>query len=918
VGRYRLDLLGGFALTDAAGKTLDIRSKKGRCLLAYLALSDGRAVARDTLAALLWGDRGDTQARRSLSQELYRLRGLFPEEAQGAFILEAESVALDGALFEVDALRLEAGEAGAAALDTGELLAGLSAGSEGFDEWLRDERERLRERAIAALSAELDQRPDAAPHILALEPANEAAHRALMRRHAEAGRRDLALKQYDKCREALRTELGIEPDAETRALAEEIKAASPQPAVATAVPEPESISAKPAVEKAGERRQVTVLAAGLELKGGGGGALDPEDRRAATRICRDVAAALLERHGSAVARTMGDSLLAYFGYPEAREDDAARAAQAALEIVGEIAALDLPAGAVAQSRAAIASGLVIAGEDGKNGADGEEALIGEAPDAAARLLQAAGPGMVALDDATRELLAAAFAFEPLAGNSAGAWRLAGETQTESRFAALRGGALTPFVGRELELQTLQHRWGQAVDGEGQAVLISGEPGIGKSRIAETLNEQLADAGHLRVIFQCTPNHTNSALHPVIEQMTLAAAIAADDSDAVKLDKLEAMIARSGIGTDGAAPLLADLLSVAGDGRHPPLNLTPQARKDRTLEVIVAQLTGLAAQRPVLFVFEDLHWADPTTRELLDLVVAAIEEARVLALFTFRPEYEAPWVGQAHVTLMALNRLAKRQCGEMVRRVAAEADLSENVLADIVAKTDGVPLFVEELTKTMLAGGVEGGGGAAVPATIQASLTARLDRLGEAREVAQIAAVIGREFTYPLLAATVDLGAKMEESELNARLDALTASELVFARGRPPTASYLFKHALIRDAAYDSLLRAERRALHGRIARALKTRFPYTETNSPELLAHHHSQAGEAEQALTYWQRAGERALEHSNNVEAVAHFRNGLEEISSLPAGVHIRKELNLQLGLGSALVATEGFGGQETGKAYM
>ena len=571
--------------------------------------------------------------------------------------------------------------------------------------------------------------------------------------------------------------------------------------------------------------------------------------------------------------------------------------------------LDLPAGVRAQCRAGIASGLVIAGE-------GEaETLVGEAPDMAVRLLQAAAPGAIAVDAATRELLASAFALDALpdAGEAGTAWRLAGEAQTESRFAAQRSGALTPFVGRELELQALHHRWGQASEGEGQVVLISGEPGIGKSRIAETIHERLAGEDHLRLIYQCTPNHTNSALHPVIEQLTFAAGINADEAAGAKLDKLEALLAKAGGDTAEAAPLFADLLSIPYDGRYPPLNFTPQAQKDRTLEALVAQLTGLAKHQPVLFVFEDLHWADPTTRELLDLTVAAIEEARVLALFTFRPEYEAPWVGQANTTLMALTRLAKRQCGEMVRCVAAEAALPEDVLDDIVKKTDGVPLFVEELTKTMLAGGVDDGSGAAVPATIQASLTARLDQLGEAREVAQIAAVIGREFAYPLLAATVD----MDEGELNARLEALTSSELVFARGAPPTASYIFKHALIRDAAYDSLLRPERRALHGRIAEALRAHFPATAANEPELLAHHHGNAGHAEQAIDYWRRAGERALERSVNIEACEHFRAGLALLEDSAAQTRSATELDLQIGLGSALTSFEGYSAPTTGAAY-
>ena len=911
---YKLCLFGGFDLRDDQGGAITIRSKKGRCLLAYLALAQDHQVGRELLAALLWGDRGDAQARRSLSQELYRLRGLFPEEMQDGFVLEAESVGLAEGLFDVDVAKfehgLELGDPEAAALYIGELLAGQEVNQEGFDDWLRGERERLHERAIAGLHKTMRARLDGptetaldgADRVLALDPASEEAHRAIMQLQANAGRRDLALKQYDKCRTLLAEELDIEPDNETQALYEQIKTAREPAAPRSDIP------ARPVpAGKAAERRQVTVMACGLLLEPSAQGALDPEDRREATRICRDVASALLERRESRIARTMADSFLTYFGYPEAREDDAERAARAGLEIVKAIGDLDLPVGISAHCRAGIASGLVVTGEDS------EEALMGEAPDVAARLLQAAEPDMVLVSAETRELLASAFTLEELAGadESEATWRLLGEAHTESRFEAKRSSALTPFVGRELELQTLDHRWGQAEEGEGQVVLISGEPGIGKSRIAETTHERLPAEGHIRLLYQCSPHHTNSALHPVIEQLGFAAGLDTDEADDSKLDKLESLIALAGEDVEATAPLFADLLSIPHDGRYSALNLSPQVQKDRTLEALVAQLVGLAAHKPVLFVFEDVHWADPTTRELLELTVAAIEESRVLILFTFRPEYEAPWIGQAHTTVMTLNRLAKRQCGEMVRNVAAKADLPEDVLRDIVAKTDGVPLFVEELTKTM----VSGADAAAVPATIQASLTARLDQLGPAREVAQIAAVIGREFSYPLLAAV----AEMDENTLAARLEALTGSELVFARGTLPAASYKFKHALIRDAAYDSLLRGERGALHGRIAEALKARFPAIESNEPELLAHHYGQAGQVDLAIEYWRRAGDRALERSANVEAAAHFTKGLELLAALAdSSDRAHQELALQAPLASALTAAKGHAAAETGTALM
>ena len=908
---FRITLFGGFDLKDDQGAALTIRSKKGRCLLAYLALAQGGKVGREALAALLWGDRGDTQARRSLSQELYRLRGLFPEEVQDGFVLEAESVGLAAGLFEVDVVKfergLESGDPGAAKFHTGEFLAGMSAASEGFDDWLGAERERLRDRAINAaretlrvqMNGAAEPAIESATRLLSLDPTSEEAHRALMRLYGKTGRRDQALRQYEKCRTLLARELGVEPDGETMALYEDIKTApAPVP------PKAEEQESAPAAEKAAERRQVTVMATGLVFDASARGALDPEERREITRICRDAAAAILERHDSAIAKTMGDVFLAYFGYPEAREDDGERAARAGLEIVEAIGGLDLPAGVKTRCRAGIASGVVIAGE-------GEaETLAGEAPDAAARLLQAAAPGMVAVSAATRELLASAFILETLDDSDA-AWRIAGEAHTKSRFEAHRMGALTPFVGREMELQNLLHRWGQAVEGEGQVVLISGEPGIGKSRIAETIHQRLPAGEHLRQLYQCSPHHSNSALYPIVEQLKLAAGITGEMAVEEKLDRLDALIAKATDDVAAAAPLFADLLSLPTGGRYPALNLTPQARKIRALEALVAQIVGLAARTPVLFVFEDLHWADPTTREFLDLAMAGIRDARVLALLTFRPEYEAPWVGQSHATLMALNRLNERQCGEMAQSVAAEAELSEIEIGEIVARTDGVPLFVEELTKTLLGGDSS----AAVPATIQASLTARLDQLGPAREVAQVAAVIGREFSYPLLAAV----AAMAEATLAAQLEALTDSQLVFARGSPPDATYTFKHALVQDAAYESLLKPRRKELHARVAEALKVQSPDIAETRPELLAHHYTEAGSTDQAVNYWHKAARQALERSSYFEAESHANGGLGIVGELPdADRRARLQLALQMCLATALAPTKGYSDRQTGEAFM
>ena len=462
----------------------------------------------------------------------------------------------------------------------------------------------------------------------------------------------------------------------------------------------------------------------------------------------------------------------------------------------------------------------------------------------------------------------------------------------------------------MELQALDHRWGQAEDGEGQVVLISGEPGIGKSRIAETIHERLPAERHLRLLYQCSPHHTHSALRPIIEQLSFAAGLDADEPDDTKLDKLEALIAQAGDDVSATAPLFADLLSIRHDGRYPALNLTPQAKKERTLEALVAQLKGLAARTPVLFVFEDLHWADPTTREFLDLTVKAIEEARVLVLFTFRPEYEAPWVGQSHATLIALNRLSKRQCGEMAKSVAFEDILSNSEIDEIVAKTDGVPLFVEELTKTLLGGDSS----ETVPATIQASLTARLDHLGPAREVAQVGAVIGRTFSYELIGGVSEAAS----DDIDAALIKLEESGLAIRRGAPPHASYTFKHALVQDAAYESLLKSARRSLHARVAETLEAISPNIAQTQPELLAHHFGEAGVGELAVRYWRRATERASERSASVEAINHAGRGLKLLDAIDDEQdRLKLELDLQVMLGNALLAMRGYSAAETGEAF-
>jgi class 3 adenylate cyclase/predicted ATPase len=652
--------------------------------------------------------------------------------------------------------------------------------------------------------------------------------------------------------------------------------------------------------------------------------MDPEDLREVISAYQKCVAETVRRFGGFVAKFMGDGVLVYFGYPQAHEDDAERAVRAGLELVAAVGGLKTHA--LLQTRVGIATGLVVVGDLIGSGASQEQAIVGETPNLAARLQGVAEPNSVVIAESTRRLVGNLFELEELgAKNLKGivgpvrAWAALRSSSIESRFEAFHASGLTELVGRDEELELLLRRWWKAKTGEGQVVLLSGEPGIGKSRLTAALLERLAGEPHTRLRYFCSPQHTDSALYPIITQMERAAGFAHDDTAQAKLDKLDALLAQNITPRQDAARL-AEMLLLPNDGRYPTLELAAQQRRQKTLEALTAQLEALSRSNPVLMIFEDVHWIDPTSLEALGPTVDRLRTLGVLLIVTYRPEFAPPWIGQPHVTALTVNRLGDWEIAAMIDRVTGNKPLPASIRLDIIERTDGIPLFVEEMTKAVLEAESEGdvrktaaaipSSAVAVPASLHASLMARLDRLGHAKEVAQIAAAIGREFSHALLAAVV----RKPETELNSALDRLIEAGLLFRQGLPPQATYLFKHALVQDAAYGTLLREPRRALHARIAETLESQFTEIAENRPELLARHCTEAGLIEKAAGLWGKAGQRSLERSALVEAAAQLTRALDQTATLPATPSLRREqIKLQIGLSNALMHVKGYAAPET-----
>ena len=679
-------------------------------------------------------------------------------------------------------------------------------------------------------------------------------------------------------------------------------------------PLPRSQAIGPSHGSAAERRQLSVMFCDVIDFTALSSRIDPEDLSAVIRGYQARVATTIARFGGFIARYVGDGILIYFGWPEAHEVNAESAVRAALAVVDVITRAPVLTEPL-QVRIGIATGLVVVGEPIGTGEARQQTAIGETPNLAARLQGLAQPNSVVIDAVTRRQIGGLFDYRDLGlvmlkglPDPVPAWQVVGEAAVESRFEAMRAGTMTPLIGRDEELELLLRRWRQAKEGEGQLVLLSGEPGIGKSRLIAALEEELRGEPRENLRYFCSPHHQVSALYPIVTRWEQDLRFARGDTPQERLHKLEAAAISAEMSPEDIA-LIADLLSLPVNDRYPTFDLNPQRKKEKTFEALLCGLVNRSHRQPVLMLFEDAHWADASTIELLDKAIGLLTDLPILLVVSFRTEFQPPWVGLAVASLITLRRLTQKQAAQLAKRIAVEPVLSPALLERIVTQTDGVPLFIEELTKVVLEDADHSDGSAAtleVPATLQASLTARLDRLPDAKQVAQIGAVIGRDFAHTLLITV----AQLPEVQLAHGIDSLVASGLAFRRGMPPDAVYTFKHALVRDAAYQTLLRSQRRDLHARIAKALEEGFPEIIDTQPELLAHHFTHAGFTDRAIDFLRRAGLRSVGLSAHSEAGAHFRSALDLLEKLPPSEQRNaQELDLTLNLAVPLIAVHGFG---------
>jgi class 3 adenylate cyclase/DNA-binding SARP family transcriptional activator/predicted ATPase len=979
--RFGLSLLGGFELTGPDG-VVELPSKKLAGLLAYLACNV-RPQSREKLTSLLWGSHFEAQAKQNLRQALFRLRKVL---GQNALESDGEVVSLNAASVSCDVRRFEtlvregSREALSAATDLyrGRLIDDVTIAEAGWNEWIAVERERLLELALGAL-VELGEQELAAGRIehalkagqraIGFNNMREDAHRLVVQALAAAGRKAEALTHYQDLVALLKRELSTEPDAATRSLAAKLRgtpSSGRSPAVGEiakpALPQHDAPSAavlplghtrgdhegkvntnNPAARsdtppfvavRAGglERRQLTILVCKMAGSTPLSARLDPEDMRNVIAAFHKVIADAASQFDGFVAQYQSDGAVIYFGYPQAHEHEAEQAVRAGLAILAIGGSLKVSFGIPLEARAGIATGVVVIGEQMGGAGVLPRLAIGETPDLAAQMQAAAAPGELVIAGTTRRLVGGMFDCRALGACQVNglqqpieAWQVRGEAAGVSRFEARRLGALSPLVGRQEEIDLLRRRWNQTELGEGRVVLLSGEPGIGKSRIAESLLRALEGEPHARMRFFCSPHHTNSPLYPFIAQLERTAGFEPGNNALAKLHKLEALLKSTATNAPRDLALMADLLSVPTNGRYPVVEVSPEQKREMTLSTLLHQLEGMAAQSPVLILFEDAQWIDSTSLELLDRTVECIAKLPVLMLVTCRPEFQPAWIGQPHLTMLPLSRLGPRESARIIASVANGKMLPDVVVQQILAHTDGVPLFIEELTTTLLESGhlretadayvLDGPlPSLAIPTTLQASLLARLDRLAWAKEIAQIGSAIGREFSFRLIAAV----SAMPKEEVAAALGKLVAAELIFQRGAPPDAIYRFKHALVQDAAYASLLRSRRGALHAKIVKELVALGVSEAEVKPELLAHHCAEAGMLEEAVRHYLKASEQAVSRSALSEAAVLLDQALEKVTQLPTGPRRdHMELEVQSARGAVLIAVKGFAAAETGQAY-
>jgi class 3 adenylate cyclase/predicted ATPase len=687
---------------------------------------------------------------------------------------------------------------------------------------------------------------------------------------------------------------------------------------------------------AAERRHLSVLFCDLVGSTALATRLDPEDYRDVVRAYHQICAEVMQRFDGTVAQYLGDGVLVYFGYPRAHEDDAQRAVRAGLALVDMLAMQPphpaLPSGEPLAVRLGVHTGLVVIGDVGA-GAHHEALALGETPNVAARLQHLAEPNTLLISATTQQLVAGYFRCKALGAHTLSGlaqpmevYRVLGTSGMQSRLQVAATHGLTPLVGRAQEVGLLTECWTRVTEGLGQVVLLTGEAGIGKSRLVQVLKTHVTDAGQPWLEAQGSPYYQHTALYPLIEVVLRCLLhVEPEASAAQKVQHLEVFLVQQGLALTELMPLLAPLLSLPLPVTYAPVQGSPEQQRQQTLHALLRLVLHLAARQPLLLVVEDLHWVDPSTLEWLSLLVDQGPTARILALCTCRPEFTPPWTGRSHCTQVTLTRLPQHQATELTHQVAQGKALPAEVVAQIVAKTDGVPLFVEELTKTVLESGLLQEQAAhyvltgplpplAIPVTLHDALLARLDRLGTAKGLAQLGATLGREFSYALLHAV----APWDEATVRQELQRLVEAELLYQRGLPPQATYVFKHALIQEAAYQLLLKQTRQQYHQHIAQVLAEQFPETAKTQPELLAHHYTEAGLTEQAIPYWQRAGENASNRSANVEAVSHFTIGIELLKTLPeTPERTQHTLTLYIALGAALLITKGQAAPEVEYAY-